>query len=307
MAEKLNSKSYPKNLIIVLIVSLLGLVSSVFVYECVDFINLQVLTQYKNVIKALSVSFTYIALVACLYFYGTGRATLYRLFLLGLFFLAISSVGLYFANKYGFLDRFTNVESFRQYIDSFGNNAVILFVLIQFLQVVVLPIPGFVTVGAGVLLFGAFKGAVLSYLGIVSGSLIAFFFGRIFGYKAVKWLIGEDNLKKGLKAVKGKDRIILVFMFLFPFFPDDILCFVAGISAVDTRFFILTVLVTRLISIFVASYSLNNSIIPFNTWWGILIWAFIAIVIVVLSLLIYKKGDKIEKFIFDKKNKKKTS
>jgi hypothetical protein len=30
------------------------------------------------------------------------------------------------------------------------------------LEVVVLPIPGFVTVGAGVLLFGAFKGAVLS-------------------------------------------------------------------------------------------------------------------------------------------------
>ena len=32
--------------------------------------------------------------------------------------------------------------------------AVILFILIQFLQVVVLPIPAFITVGAGVLLFG---------------------------------------------------------------------------------------------------------------------------------------------------------
>ena len=32
----------------------------------------------------------------------------------------------------------------------------------------------------------------------------------------VSWIIGEKSLQKGLQLVKGKDTIVLTFMFLFP-------------------------------------------------------------------------------------------
>ena len=210
---------------------------------------------------------------------------------------------LYLLKILGFLDKIDSVEKLRKYIASFGGYALMLFVLIQFLQVVVLPIPSFITVGAGVLLFGPLKSAIFSCLGIILGSIVAYFIGRIFGFKVAKWLVGEESLNKGLKIIKGKDKIIITFMFLFPFFPDDILCFVAGITTMGPTFFIVMIIVTRFISIFAASYSMNNSIIPYNTWWGILIWILFIAITISLSILVYKNGEKFEK-MFSKKTKK---
>ena len=86
-------------------------------------------------------------------------------------------------------------------------------------------------------------------------------------------------------------------MFLFPFFPDDVLCFVAGLSTISTTYFIIMIVICRIISITTTAYSINGSIIPYNTWWGITLWAVIFIVTVILAYLIYKYGDKIEKNI----------
>ena len=152
------------------------------------------------------------------------------------------------------------------------------------------------------MLFGPFWGGVYSAIGIIVGSLVAYFIGRIFGYKVAKWLVGKENLDKGLKLIKGKDKVILTFMFLFPFFPDDILCFVAGITTINPSFFIIMIFITRIISIFSSTYSMNNNFIPYNTWWGILIWALLFAIVILLSFFIIKHGDKINKFF--KRNKK---
>ena len=182
----------------------------------------------------------------------------------------------------------------------------IFFILIQFLQVVVLPIPAFITVGAGVLLFGPLKGAIFSCIGIILGSIVAFFIGRIFGFKVAKWLVGEDSLNKGLNIIKGKDKIILTFMFLFPFFPDDILCFVAGITTLSPSFFIIMIIITRIISVFASSFSMNNNIIPYDTWWGILLWVIFILFTLLSMVLICKKGNKIQEFFTRKKSKRNT-
>ena len=97
-------------------------------------------------------------------------------------------------------------------------------------------------------------------------------------------------------------------MFLLPIFPDDVLCFVAGLSTMSWKFFIVLQLIARSFSVFATSYSLNGSIIPYNTWWGILIWCLIGIAIIALFVLLFKKGDKIEKWffgLFKKKGKRK--
>lgn len=287
-------------------IGLVGCLGVIFTVLYVDTFESGVWYSYSSVITAVSVSIISVLTVLAIVFLNGNKTFVYKLFLLVIICLAIVMISLYFLKTSGFLSKIDSIDKFREYINSYGNYAIVLFLLIQFLQVVVLPIPAFITVGAGVLLFGALKGAILSSIGIILGSIVAFIIGRVFGFKVAKWLVGEDNLNKGLKAIKGKDKVILTFMFIFPFFPDDILCFVAGITTMSTTFFVVMIIITRIISIFASSYSMNNSIIPYNTWWGILLWIIFIAVTLFLMIMLYKKGDKIEKFFNKKKNKGKT-
>ena len=230
-------------------------------------------------------------------FIGKGYKTVSKIpVTIEILFLSASAT-FYFLQKNGFLNKIDSVESLREYVESFGSYAVLQFIAIQFLQVVVLPIPSLITVATGVLIFGVFKGALYSCIGIILGSLTAFLIGRVCGYKAVCWLVGKKTLDKGLRFAKGKDKYIFPLMFIFPFFPDDLLCFVAGIIKMKPRFFIITIAVTRTVAVFSAAYSVNNQIIPYDTWWGIMLWIifFAAIVFFSFILLGSRKNKEREK------------
>jgi uncharacterized membrane protein YdjX (TVP38/TMEM64 family) len=291
----------------VVLIALLGAAGIVFSVLYIDTFNSGFWYNYSTLIVAVAVSLITIITAFTIAFIKLSNGFIYKLFFLSIILILLTTVFLYVFKITGVLDKIDSVKEFREYISSFGNYAVILFIVIQFLQVVILPLPSFITVGAGVLLFGPFRGAIFSFIGIFTGSTLAYFIGKIFGVKVVKWLVGEDNLKKGLKSIQGRDKIILTFMFLFPFFPDDLLCFVAGITMMSPSFFIVMILLTRLITIFVSSYSMNNSIIPYNTWWGILIWILFFIFTAFIMWFVYKKGDIIERKFINRKHKKKTN
>lgn len=300
--SKFKKISIVKEILFIVIISMLGFTGIVFTVLYIDTFDSGFWYDFSNLLTAVCVGFISAFTVLTITFFKNEKSFIYKLCLLVIACISILMGALYFLKISGFLDKIDSVEKFREYIESFGNFAIFLFIAIQFLQVVVLPIPSFITVGAGVLLFGPFKGALFSCIGIIVGSIVAFYIGRIFGFKVAKWLVGEANLKKGLNTIKGKDRIVLTFMFLFPFFPDDVLCFVAGITTMSSAFFIIMIFITRIISVFTASYSMNNSIIPYNTWWGILLWILFFALTIILTVLIYKKGEKFEK-IFKRKKK----
>ncbi len=296
-----------KDVLYIILISMLGGVGIIFSVLYIQTFSDGIYKEYSTLIISIDVAIISILTIFTLAFMSKRKSFIHKLFALSVITISLISVALYLLQKSGFLDKIDTVEELREYIQSFGNFAVLLFVVLQFLQVVVLPIPSFITVGAGVLLFGPVRGAIFSVIGIISGSIVAFFIGKMFGFRVAKWLVGEDSLNKGLKAIKGKDKIVLTFMFLFPFFPDDVLCFVAGITTISSTYFIIMIFLVRLITVFISSYSMNNSIIPYDTWWGIALWIVFFIITVVLTIIIYKKGDKIEKFLNKKKRNRNTS
>lgn len=300
-----NSKnlSIIKNVLYITLISLLGVLAIVFTVLYIETFDHGFLEKYSTIVTAVSVSLISVITVLTITFLRYSKKLIYKLFLLSIITIALVLTFMYILKSIGFLDRIDSIQGFREYISSFGNYAVVLFIIIQFLQVVVLPIPSFITVGAGVLLFGAFNGSIFSCIGIIFGSIVAFAVGRIFGVKVAKWLVGKDSLQKGLNIIKGKDKLVLTFMFLFPFFPDDILCFVAGITNISSSYFIIMIFIVRIITVFASSYSMNNSIIPYDTWWGILLWVLFFAITILATIIIYKYGEKIEKFIFKKKKK----
>lgn len=231
------------------------------------------------------------------------KQAIYRLILCTLIFLDIVAVVFFIISATGILSKLTSIEELRKYIAGFGTTAVLIFILFQFLQVVILPVPGSVSVAVGVALFGPLRSALFSFIGIFLGSVVAFAIGRVIGYKAVCWIVGKDDLDKWLKKIKGKDYLLLSIMFLLPLFPDDILCFVAGLSSMTWAYFFVMIIITRAISVLTTSFSLD--LIPFTTWWGILIWVVIAVLVGISFWLVCKYSDKIDGFIKSKFHRKK--
>lgn len=289
------------------VIVVLGAAAIAFGLLYMNLTNISFLERHKSLVETLFIIIIGLVTIISVVCQLSDKKFVYRLTFLTLILMTAALAVLYVMQITGLWDKIDSVEDLRNYVSGFGGYAVFIFIAIQFLQVVVLPIPGFITVSVGVLLFGAFRGSVYSVIGIVSASIVAFFIGRVFGYKVAGWLVGKENLDKGLELVKGKDKVILTFMFLFPFFPDDVLCFVAGLSSMSVPYYIVMITITRIINIVVSAYSVNGSIIPYNTWWGILLWIAVFILVAALCYAIYKHGDKIENFFKSKFSKRKNN
>ncbi|MFZ7119457.1 MAG: TVP38/TMEM64 family protein [Eubacteriaceae bacterium] len=159
-------------------------------------------------------------------------------------------------------NKLKSVEGLKNYLLSFGLLTPIIFFVIQTLQVVIAPIPGNITglVSGG--LFGIFFGFILSGSAIILGSTIDFYLARRYGKPLVKRIIKESTLEKYEKKSHGRFGKGLFVVFLIPFVPDDILCFIAGLSKMDYKLFFIMLLLGRmpgtLITVLIGAGSINN-------------------------------------------------
>lgn len=228
-----------------------------------------------------------------------------KLFIVSIFSI-LFIIGFYYILKYtGWIGKFNNITELKKIILSSGFWSYCVFVVLQFLQVTILPIPAFASTIVGVIIFGAPIAFVLSTLAILLGSIFAFFLGRILSLKVLYWIIGKDKTTHFQNKIqKGKYAFFL--MMLFPLFPDDILCIMAGVVNLDFKIFLITNLITRPISLFCLCFISTGIIIPFHSW-GLIVWSLILILFIFAFIFAIKKKDKIEQFFYNKfgyKNKK---
>lgn len=223
------------------------------------------------------------------------KDTVVKIFFSAYFFVLFCLVLTFILQKTGFFRLINSTEGLQNYLEKAGAWMPILYIVLQYLQVILLPIPTVVSTVAGLALFGPFKTMIFSLVGIILGSITAFFIGRKLGYKAVAWIVGEETLEKWQKKLKGKDNLILTIMFMLPLFPDDVLCFIAGLSSMSNRYFLIMILLARIIGIAGTCYSFD--FIPFDTWWGLLIWGIFLSAIVIAFIFVYRNMDKIQNYL----------
>lgn len=215
-----------------------------------------------------------------------------------LIFLAVFVlfIGLYFMLKHtGFLKKFNNLQEIKLLIKSAGFWSYSVFAVLQFLQVTLIPLPASLTTIAGVILFGPLTAFLISNLSIILGSVFAYACGKFLGEKFLTKFISKEKIKNFQKLFE-KGNFIFFIMMLFPFFPDDILCLVAGLSNMNFRFFLLTNLITRTIGLFCLCFLGSGQIIPFSSW-GTVVWAVIAFSTATIFIVYFKNKNKIKSFI----------
>ena len=117
------------------------------------------------------------------------------------------------------------------YIKKLGIGAPIIFIVLQIIQVVIPVIPGGITCLAGVLAFGPVLGFIYNYIALIIGSIIVYYLASKYGIYLIRKLFKESTINKYIKYIDSKCfKALFLVSIMLPFFPDDLLCYIASIS-----------------------------------------------------------------------------
>lgn len=154
---------------------------------------------------------------------------------------------------------FSSRDNLEIFLSQAGIAAPIIFLLIQTIQVVIPILPGGVTSLISVVVFGPVWGFIYSYAGMMAGSVISFLLVRKYGKKLILKLISEDHYNKYIGWLERGKRFHLLFAaaIFLPFFPDDVLCMLAGLSDMSLKRFTLIILLCRPVSLIGYSVGFN--------------------------------------------------
>lgn len=188
---------------------------------------------------------------------------------------------------------FSAKDGIKSYVQKYGMFAPLVFFIIQTIQVIVSPIPGQITLAVGGSLFGLVNGLLLNFSAIIVGSIIAFMLARVFGKPLVVRFVKEDTFNKYARLFKPKYIIFLFLIFLFPFFPDDALCFLAGISNLPFNIFLLLIILGRFPGVLIATL-VGAELISFTP----VGWLIIGILLILVLVLLVKYHQKIEEWLY---------
>lgn len=139
-------------------------------------------------------------------------------------------------------------------IKSFGLLAPLCFILIQMVQVVLPVIPGGASCLVGVMAFGAVGGFIYNYVGLVLGSICSFLLSRKFGMSIINKLFKEKDIKKALDKINNsKYDLIFFLIILLPGLPDDLFCYISGITKMSLKKFTIIILIGKPLTLLVYS------------------------------------------------------
>lgn len=149
--------------------------------------------------------------------------------------------------KQFFGQKFDSVESLQNYMKGFGIAAPLILTVLQAFQVVVPVLPGYLGCAAGAIAFGSMTGFWCNYIGISLGSVISYFLARKYGMNIVLAMFPAKQYEKWSRRVeksKSYERFLFIAT-LLPLFPDDFLCYFSGLIKMNSKKFILIIILGK--------------------------------------------------------------
>ena len=206
--------------------------------------------------------------------------------------ILVAGVAIY---RSGIMEHFGSVEELREWIAGFGAAAGVVYFVLQLMTVIIAPIPSNVSTAAGALALGFWPGFLLGASAVVVGSLIVFTLAKRLGEPFVQRFVDRKTLQKYMPVIEKKRDAFMFLALLLPFFPDDLLCILAGLSGMGTLRFLVIALVTRPWGLVVAS-AVGSGAITMPLWG----WALIVLGAAALMVFGLKYGDVLEERIMHK-------
>ena len=272
------------------------MIVSMIVLFCIMFFNIFIFL--SNVLWLNITLYSLIALLIVLTIYGYlfHKDVYLKLSLVASIILIIIYLVYFTLVKTHLLEQITSFEDLKQLILGFGGWGILTYIIINLLQCIVIPVPTTLTVLVGTVIYGPAIAFFYATIGVVLGSSIAFLIGRYCSKPVIYWVFGKDKVEKYENLLNKRAELILFLTLTLPFFPDDLICMMAGVSNIKYIKFLLISIIARGVGLATISFFGSGKIIPFSGW-GIAVWAVIAIAVISLLIVGFKKRDKIKQLL----------
>lgn len=164
------------------------------------------------------------------------RRTKIKLFLIG---VIVAWLAIFFILDLAFHGPISTLLSNRdelvKTVESFGAFAPILYIILQIVQTVVAPIPGQAVGSIGGFLFGSW-GILWTLIGSIIGCYIVFRLARHYGRPLIEKIFKKSTIEKFDFILDSKGTSLILFaIFLLPGFPDDLVCYMGGLTKLPIR------------------------------------------------------------------------
>ncbi|MFQ8603069.1 MAG: TVP38/TMEM64 family protein [Anaerovoracaceae bacterium] len=169
------------------------------------------------------------------------------IFKLLIFLIILVGIPLYiYFFHYDLISRFSSMENVEALFAQYKTQSVFIYLLAQILQIVICIIPGQWLQFAAGYMYGFWPGYLFSLIGAFLGSVLTYYIARFLGHDAMHLIFGEEKIKKMLKHLNSKKAVVLVFLiFLIPGVPKDLCNYVAGLSQMKLKPFLIVSLIGR--------------------------------------------------------------
>ena len=156
-----------------------------------------------------------------------------------------------------------NTDAVARYVLSYGWAAPIFLIALQVCQVVILPLPGQVIGIVAGYIFGWKLGVTYTMVGLALGMVIVFTLSRKLGRSFVEKLNGPEAMRdleglfssrssnaggfyqKSAETLRSNALLTFFLFMLLPGLPDNLACFVSGLTKIPVRYLLMAALVGR--------------------------------------------------------------
>ena len=212
-----------------------------------------------------------------------GRLLLWALTIL---ILGISVGALYIT---GFFEAAKSAQGMQDYIARCAPWSHLAFFGVQLASVIIAPIPSNITAAAGAFLLGLWPSFLLTWAAVTLGSAAVFALARGLGQGFASRFVSEKLSDRYLDVIRRKRDPFLAMAFLFPFFPDDLLCILAGLTDIGWKRFLVLTALTRPWGL-LAACAVGSSTV-YIPLWGMALLGAAGLAVFLLAM---KYGDRIE-------------
>lgn len=171
----------------------------------------------------------------------------------------------------------TDRDAVQHWVEALGPWGPLGSILLNAAQVLLAPIPGQIFGLVNGYLYGVARGTLYSWLGVQMGSALAMGLGRRLGRPLVARLVDPARLERWDRRARQQGPTFFLLVFLLPFLPDDLACFVAGLSPLPIPYMLLLAGVGRLPGLLVSCWIGANATRPPASLWAVLVGGGLAV------------------------------
>lgn len=175
---------------------------------------------------------------------------------------------------------FDNADRAKTFFRNLGFWGPFLLILINIVQTVIAPIPGYaVYIGAG-FIYGTLWGGIWGAVGMLLGGMTAMAVGRNLGRPVVQRIIGKATLERWEKVAHSDSTTVWALILLSPIGDSPFL--LAGLSKVRYRTIFILTLIVRAPTTFAAS-AVGAGAVALTWWQLILIIGLVSVPFIIIS------------------------